>query len=384
MIRSDHMSIKEAFLRYWEEIKPYPDSKDLGMGMPTASLFPSALEFQEALVQGIKHRAEYQPQAGLWNVREKIAKYEAMRTGLPYTPEHVMTVSGAIRGFSLTIEALIHKDSTLVEIVPTYPLMAGYARDAAKKVCCGLSTIMPKDTINFRVTEDEIFPFIHRSTILYLAEPNNPTGLYLSSQIFTDVVQACERIGAFMIVDESCDLPFSNERDKNHRVLSPSLIRIIGFSKNALLAGYRIAYIVADPDIIRVLSELYAFSDANAPVVANDALLSYLERPEIVPLVSRVSRNMVNSAIEVLRRFPKVEHIIEPEACYYAFVKINYDRGSWQLFRHFLQAGVNVVPGTLFGINDRESWIRICCARGEKELHDALGLLRIALESLQP
>ena len=75
-------------------------------------------------------------------------------------------------------------------------------------------------------------------------------------------------------------------------------------------------------------------------------------------------------------------HIINPEACYYIFLKTDYRGGSWRLFRYLLQKGVNVVPGVLFGIDEREPWIRIGCGHEDDTLDRGLARLEQALSAL--
>jgi aspartate/methionine/tyrosine aminotransferase len=116
--------------------------------------------------------------------------------------------------------------------------------------------------------------------------------------------------------------------------------------------------------------------------VFNDALFNYLQTPEVMSYIIKVSRERVQKSIEMLRFMPKVKHVIHPEACYYVFLKIDYQGGSWKLFNYLLQKGVNVVPGVLFGVDERESWIRVGCGHDDDTLDEGLGRLSQALEAL--
>jgi aspartate aminotransferase len=376
------MNIHDRFFAYWNELEQHEGWIDLGMGMPPVNLFFPASEFHRDFIRGISHRADYQPQAGPLSLRQAIAEYETKRTGVEYTVENIMLVAGAIRGFSLVIDNLITPSSKLVEVAPTYPLLSGYARYAAEKFGCDISTITPQDTRNFTIQKDEILPYIHKSTILYITNPSNPTGIYMPAQTLMDVITACEASQSHVIIDESCDIPLAIRQFGNHKTHSSSLIRIQSLSKTLLLAGYRAGYIVADGKIIKCLSDHYAFSDANAPIVFNDALSSYLRAPETILRLTEISRAKVRKSIEALQSMLRVQHIIEPQACYYIFFKVDYHGGSWNLFHHLLKGGVNVVPGVLFGINERESWIRIGCGHDDNRLDEGLARLKHALDAI--
>lgn len=376
------MGIRDIFFAYWNALDQHKGWIDLGMGMPSPELFSPLLNFEDAFALGMQHRADYQPQAGAFSVRQAIAEYEAKLTGTSYTPENIMLVSGALRGFSLVLDNLVKPGTNLVEIVPTYPLLAGFARYIAERTDADVVTVTPRDKQHFLVEADEILPFIKESTVIYVTNPSNPTGLYIPARTMQSIVATCEQRNAYLVVDESCDMPLSDELSASYAIQSPSLIRIRGLSKNILLAGFRAGYIVADAQIIQKISSYSAFSDANAPLVFNEVIESYVQHPEVAHEVSHIVRSMVQEASHTLRSMQGIEHLIRPEACYYIFLKVRYSGGSWNLFQHFLDAGVNVVPGTLFGIDDQEAWVRVCCARDAATLAEGINRMKGALASL--
>ena len=77
---------------------------------------------------------------------------------------------------------------------------------------------------------------------------------------------------------------------------------------------------------------------------------------------------------------PRIRQVIQPEGCYYLLAKLDY-ASSWGLFEHVLNAGVNVVPGNLFGLGNRtnQSWLRLCCLRDDATLNAGLARIEQAL-----
>lgn len=373
--------VRDAFFLYWQKLAQHTGWIDLGMGMPPADFFSHVLHIEGLLKHGLAERANYQPHAGQMEVREAIAAYETRRTGLVCTRDNVMLVAGAIRGFSLAIDCLTDSHKSLVELVPTYPLLAGYARYAVSQFGCQLTSIKPGDTLDFKVRSDELLSSLRSDSILYLTDPSNPTGRYTPGPLLDEWVSACEELGAYVIVDQSCDMPFAEESSYRWAA-SPSVVRIRSFSKDFLLAGFRAGYVVAHPELIEMFSRRYAFSDGNAPVVINETILRAINTPGLMSDVSKVAHSKVQRTLKELALCPRIGHIISPEACYYIFVKIGYEGTGWDLFEYLLEKGTNVLPGVLFGIDDREPWIRICCARTDKELAAGLGRLRQALVEL--
>lgn len=375
-------NIQSLFLKYWKVLEEYPSCIDMGMGMPSLSIFGSQLEAQNEFVEGRQlWQADYQHQAGDRNLREAFSQFEQQRTGIPYTTENVMIVSGALRGFSLVLNCLTIKKTHIIEIVPTYPLLAGQVRNVLERLGGTLTTIIPKDTKTFQITLDEILPHIKSSSIIYLTNPNNPTGMYVPEDVLSKIIATCESVGAYIILDEACDVPLNLNYNQKIYLDSPAVIRILSLSKTYLLAGFRLGYIVAHPELIKIFSNSYSFSDGNAPLIANKAIMKYLGNPQLMPFVSQIFRNKVKLASYKFSKCSSITEFIEPEACFYIFLKIKYPKNSWFLFKELLTQGINVVPGCLFSVRE-EPWIRVSCCHEDDILTDHLDKLSKALDTL--
>ncbi|KYC38548.1 hypothetical protein WA1_35775 [Scytonema hofmannii PCC 7110] len=374
--------IQSLFLNYWQVLEEYPNSIDLGMGMPSTNIFRSKLEADEEFVEGRRlWQADYQHQAGDRKLREAFSKFEEKRTGISYTASNVMLVSGGLRGFSLVLDCLAKKESNIVEIVPTYPLLAGQVRNTLTRLGATLTSIIPKDTKTFQITLDEIIPYIKSSSIIYLTNPNNPTGLYVPKDVLFKIITTCEQVGAYIIIDEACDISLNLNQDEKTYLNSPIVIRILSLSKTYLLAGFRLGYMVAHSELIKTFSNAYSFSDGNAPLVANKAIMSYLNNPWLMPFISQVVGSKVKLASDIFSQCHSIIEYIKPEACFYIFLKIKYYNNSWFLFKELLAKGINIVPGCLFGV-DEDPWIRVCCCREDDILIDYLDKLNKALDTL--
>ena len=155
------------------------------------------------------------------------------------------------------------------------------------------------------------------------------------------------------------------------------MIRIRSFSKDLLLAGVRIGYILASEDIIQRLSNRYMFSDGNAPVIVNAAIKRFLADP--IPVLSGIKvycEERKKHSINILDRMGLFDTVVKPEACYYLLAKAKPSMGSWEVFTRLLDNGLNIVPGVLFGLPKHEAWLRICFARDIETLD--IGLAKIA------
>jgi histidinol-phosphate/aromatic aminotransferase/cobyric acid decarboxylase-like protein len=94
-----------------------------------------------------------------------------------------------------------------------------------------------------------------RPSLVWLCNPNNPTGHYREEYDQWHIVQACQEIGATLVVDEAYwnfllhAEPFSAavfmERGR-----TPDIIVLRSLTKDYALAGLRLGYLVAPPAIV--------------------------------------------------------------------------------------------------------------------------------------
>ncbi|GAC1401418.1 MAG: histidinol-phosphate transaminase [Ktedonobacteraceae bacterium] len=95
--------------------------------------------------------------------------------------------------------------------------------------------------------------------LVWLCNPNNPTGMWLDRQQLSNIVTTCQRSGALLVVDESywrfvmpaatySALEFVHNTPESHVIVLRSL------TKDFALAGIRLGYAVAAPTMIEQLT----------------------------------------------------------------------------------------------------------------------------------
>lgn len=104
-----------------------------------------------------------------------------------------------------------------------------------------------------------------KTKLVYICNPNNPTGTFIKKDEFEKFMNAVSP-KTIVALDEAY---FEYVQDKNYpdgiKYLSkyPNLIVLRTFSKIYGLAGIRIGYAVADPDIIEIIERVRAPFNAN-------------------------------------------------------------------------------------------------------------------------
>ncbi|MBI3332620.1 MAG: threonine-phosphate decarboxylase [Candidatus Omnitrophica bacterium] len=100
---------------------------------------------------------------------------------------------------------------------------------------------------------------LDRARLLFLCNPNNPTGTVQPREELLKVAEACERRGAFLVVDEAyMDLVEDPLRYSMIRDLArfSRLIVLRSMTKSFAIPGLRVGYLAASPGIVAGLRDL--------------------------------------------------------------------------------------------------------------------------------
>ena len=98
-----------------------------------------------------------------------------------------------------------------------------------------------------------------RPQLVWLCNPNNPTGTYLHDFQVYHIVEVCQRVGAALVIDESYrHFVFSSLSSSSQELLQCTqdgqVIILCSLTKDFALAGLRLGYAVSSPQIIERLS----------------------------------------------------------------------------------------------------------------------------------
>lgn len=124
----------------------------------------------------------------------------------------------------------------------------------------GLETIkVPIDKQTWHVSSNAIIKMTKRSTaIIFLANPNNPTGQMISSK---DIIQILDNIpkNCIFVLDQAYFeyAPETINLELHHIIEKyPNLVITRTFSKAYGLAGLRLGYAITHPDIVQILKKI--------------------------------------------------------------------------------------------------------------------------------
>ena len=97
----------------------------------------------------------------------------------------------------------------------------------------------------FRVEEDILEKLDESYDMLFLCNPNNPTGFLIEPQLLARIMEKCRRCGIFLMIDE-CFLDFVEHGDlysmKAGLPDNPEFFILKAFTKRYAMAGIRLGY----------------------------------------------------------------------------------------------------------------------------------------------
>ena len=124
------------------------------------------------------------------------------------------------------------------------PTFAEYEA-ALQTVGCAVQRVFLREENEFAVTEEFIDAVTPETDIVFLCQPNNPTGQVTPPALVERLVRRCAECGAVLVVDE-CFLDFLPDRDARtaKQLLrdAPQLILLKAFTKLYAMAGVRLGY----------------------------------------------------------------------------------------------------------------------------------------------
>ena len=124
------------------------------------------------------------------------------------------------------------------------PTFAEYEA-ALQTVGCAVQRVFLREENEFAVTEKFIDAVTPETDIVFLCQPNNPTGQVTPHALVERLVRRCAECGAVLVVDE-CFLDFLPDRDawtaKQLLRDAPQLIILKAFTKLYAMAGVRLGY----------------------------------------------------------------------------------------------------------------------------------------------
>lgn len=346
------------------------------------------LEVPPVVRQAVKDAVEegyqiYTRFDGLESLRHEIArKLERDATGLTADPEHEIVVTvGATGAFFSAAMALLNPGDDVILFEPFY----GYHRNCLKAldVTSTLVATTPPDW-SFRI-EDVEAAITPKTRGLMVCTPSNPTGKVYTRAELEALAELAEKHDLIVFTDEIYEYFLYDGREHISMATLPGMrertVTISGFSKTFAITGWRIGYLVAQPEWARAMRYCSDIAYVCAPSLLQEAVARGLRAlpPSYYTDIRddhAAKREKICSALTDAGLPP-----IVPQGSYYVLADVSRLPGEDSVARvmHLLEESkVAAVPGAAFFRDpaDAAHLARFCYAKKDADLDRACAALR--------
>ncbi|HMC58368.1 MAG TPA: aminotransferase class I/II-fold pyridoxal phosphate-dependent enzyme [Candidatus Solibacter sp.] len=293
------------------------------------------------------------------------------------TPDHIEVTNGTSEANYLLALALLSPGDEVALEVPNYMQFGGVPESLGAKV----------NRFRLRIDQDwepdwEEFDRAvnQRTRLLYLSNPNNPTGSVLSVDAMQRIVARCEAMGTYLLADEVyLGAEIHRERTRSFWGMSDRAIVTSGLSKAYGIPGVRIGWMVGPKDVVEACWSQHDYitigpnklSDAVAQVAVKAA-----NREKLYARTRAILQHNLPIVREWAAGFGRFLTFREPQAGALCLMRYHSGTPSYELCERIrVQQSVLTVPGAHLGL---EGFIRVWLGGKPEFLTE--GLRRIGTE----
>ena len=354
----------------------------LGVGEPD---FTTPWHICNAAIESFQDgKTHYTANRGFLELREEIARYTRDRFHMDYDPKtEILVTVGGSEGVDLCFRTLLNPGDEVIVLDPNYVayepaiLMAG-----GKPVYITLT----QDNDFKLLPEDLKAAITPKTKAIMLNFPSNPTGGTVGRTDYEKLVPILAESGIYIISDEIyAELTFDGDfcSPGQFEELRDQTIIINGFSKAFAMTGWRLGYLLSNPQLSKMMTKVHQFIIMSAPTSAQCAAIEALRfgLPDMLAMRKEYEqrRNLICSRLNGMGLKTNV-----PKGTFYVFPNIastglTSDEFCVQLLE---RKKIAVVPGTAFGEHG-EGHIRISYATSMENIKIACDRIEEFLNELE-
>ena len=192
--------------------------------------------------------------------------YRKLAKHLGLEPENLLLTRGSDGAIKTVFEAYIEPGDTIVISKPSYQMYGVYAQIFDARI-----HPVPYSPVDGRpvITAARMVEAIGEAKpkMVGLPNPDNPTGFAFDDGEMRAIIEAAGKVGALMLVDEAY-YPFLEQTCINWIGEYGHLVVARTFSKAWGMAGIRLGYTAASPEITTMLNKVRTMIEADGPAMA--------------------------------------------------------------------------------------------------------------------
>jgi len=324
----------------------------------------------KALAEGF---TKYTPAAGIPELRQAIADKHKRENGLSYKPSQIIVSCGGKHSCYNVILATCEEGDEVIIPAPywlSYPEMVKLA--SAQPVI-----VQTTDRTDFKLTPEALQNAItHRTRLLILNSPSNPTGSVYSPDEIKALGDICLERGVLIMSDEIYEhLLYDGAVHKSVASFSPAhqaqTVIVHGFAKAWSMTGWRLGWCAAPEPIAKAIDAVQSHSTSNPTSFAQKGAVAALTGPQdhLKGWLAEFDKRR-SFAWKRLNGIPGIS-CVKPHGAFYLFPNVSgTGLKSTEFCARLLEAEkVAAVPGAAFGADD---YVRISYATSMANLEKGL------------
>jgi len=351
------------------------DIIDLSMGNPDG---PTPPHIVEKLVEAARRPANhgYSVSKGIPRLRQAITNWYSDRYDVDLDPETEAIVTiGSKEGIAHLALATLDRGDIVLVPNPSYPI------HIYGPVIAGADIRHVRNTDDVDFFEEleralkESFP---KPKMIIVNFPGNPTTQCVDLSFFEKLLEIAREHGVYVVHDLAyADIVFDGYK-------APSILQVPGakdiavefftMSKSYNMAGWRIGYMVGNPDLVAALSRIKSYHDYGTFTPLQIASIVALEGPQdCVEDIRMTYENRRNVMVKGLHEAGW--NVAMPKAAMYIWAKIpdHYkELGSLEFSKRLLtEAKLAAAPGIGFG-EYGDDHVRLALIENEERIRQAV------------
>jgi len=347
----------------------------LEIGEPDFATPPNIVEAAaRALRDGWTH---YGPPAGLPQLRQAVAEYEARHLSIAVDPAEVVITPGGKPIMFFTILALVDQDDEVLFPNPGFPIYESMIQFVGgRAVPYGL-----QEEHDFDVDVGELLEKItDRTRLIIVNSPHNPTGGVMSRPQIKALAEALAGRDLFVLSDEIYShLIYEGAHASLAQFpgMKERTIILNGFSKTYAMTGWRMGYGIMRPELARQVALLMTNSNSCTASFSQIAGVEALRGDQgSVEQMREEFRRRRSVIVEGLNRLPGFR-CRQPHGAFYVFPNITGTKQSSRPLAEAIlnEAGVACLAGTAFGAWG-EGYLRFSFANSIENIKKALDRIK--------
>ncbi|MDU6031637.1 MAG: pyridoxal phosphate-dependent aminotransferase [Peptoniphilus harei] len=322
----------------------------------------------------------YTSNYGIMPLREAVAEKLRNENNLDYTAKEVLITAGATESIYDSYSLILEEGDEILLPNPCWP---NYVNAAHIMGAVPVRYSLAEEN-DFQIDFDELVGLVTEKTkAIVIINPSNPIGSMFTLETLEKLADFAKKKDILVISDEIYEkIIYGNKKHISIASLDgmkERTITINGFSKTYSMTGFRLAYVAAPEEFIRVLNIIHQHNTSCATsFVQHGGITALKEGGDASEEMVKEYKRRRDYIVEKVNSIEGLS-LNAPDGAFYAFINIKGLGVSSEEFCNYLldEECVAIVPGTVFG-SAGEGFVRFSYASSYEDIVEGLNRMEKA------